>query len=207
MSGDYRAQTPHARIAGVDEAGRGPLAGPLVVAAVVLDPVRAPAGIDDSKRLSAKKREALYATIIEQAVAWSVIVVEADEIDRRNIFHATLHGMRRAVEALGSAVDHALIDGNKLPPGLPCAARAVVGGDGLEPAIGAASILAKVSRDRAMLTLHQQYPDYGFDRHMGYPTPEHLAALQRVGPCPQHRRSFAPVRAALALHPQQASLL
>lgn len=207
MSGDYRAQTPHARIAGVDEAGRGPLAGPLVVAAVVLDPARAPAGIDDSKRLSAKKREALYSAILEQAWGWSVVVIEAEEIDRRNIFQATLHGMRRAVEALGCTVDQALIDGNRLPPGLPCAARAVVGGDGLEPAIGAASILAKVSRDRAMLALHERHPGYGFDRHMGYPTPEHLAALQRLGPCPEHRRSFAPVRAALALHPQQASLL
>jgi ribonuclease HII len=203
----YRALTPHARIAGVDEAGRGPLAGPLVVAAVVLDPSRAPAGIDDSKRLSAKKREALYPAILEQALAWSVIVIEAEEIDRRNIFQATLHGMRRAVEALACAVDQALIDGNKLPPRLPCAARAVIGGDGLEPAIGAASILAKVSRDRAMQALHAQHPGYGFDRHMGYPTPEHLAALQRIGPCAQHRRSFAPVRAALGLHPQQASLL
>jgi ribonuclease HII len=203
----YRALTPHARIAGVDEAGDGPLAGPLVVAAVVLDPSRAPAGIDDSKRLSAKKREALYPAILEQALAWSVIVIEAEEIDRRNIFQATLHGMRRAVEALACAVDQALIDGNKLPPRLPCAARAVIGGDGLEPAIGAASILAKVSRDRAMQALHAQHPGYGFDRHMGYPTPEHLAALQRIGPCAQHRRSFAPVRAALGLHPQQASLL
>jgi ribonuclease HII len=203
----YRALTPHRHIAGVDEAGRGPLAGPLLVAAVLLDPARTPAGIDDSKRLSAARREALYGAIVEQAVAWSVVTIEAEEIDRRNIFQATLEGMRRAVAALGPQARQALVDGNRVPPGLPCPATAVVGGDAREPAIGAASILAKVSRDRIMLALHERHPDYGFDRHMGYPTPEHLAALQRLGPCPQHRRSFAPVRTALALRPQQASLL
>lgn len=184
--------------AGVDEAGRGPLAGPVAVAAVILDPGRPIPGLDDSKKLSERKRETLYAQIIEHALAWHIVLVDADEIDALNIFHATMAGMRRAVAGLAPAPHEALIDGNKLPPGLPCAARAIVGGDALEPAIGAASILAKVTRDRLMVAMDATYPGYGFAVHKGYPTATHLAALRRLGPCPQHRRSFAPVRAALA---------
>ncbi|KQZ59890.1 ribonuclease HII [Lysobacter sp. Root559] len=186
------------RIAGVDEAGRGPLAGPVVVAAVVLGPGRTPVnGLDDSKQLSAQRREALYARIVERALAWSVVYVEVDEIDRINIFQATMAGMRRAVEAVAHAAELARIDGNALPRGLPCPAEALIGGDARDRAIMAASILAKVSRDRHMRELHAQWPQYGFDEHKGYGTPAHLAALAAHGPCPQHRRSFAPVRAAL----------
>ncbi|MFT3762673.1 MAG: ribonuclease HII [Pseudoxanthomonas sp.] len=184
----------HHLVAGVDEAGRGPLAGPVAVAAVILDPARPIDGLDDSKRLAEAKREALYPLIVERALAWRLEFVETGEIDRLNILQATLAGMRRAVAALQPAARHALIDGNRLPKDLPCPAEALVGGDAREPAIMAASILAKVARDRLMLRLHAQWPQYGFDRHKGYPTPEHLAALARHGPCPQHRHSFAPVR-------------
>ena len=186
-----------ARIAGVDEAGRGPLAGPLVVAAVVLDPRRPIDGVADSKVLTEARREALYPQIVEGAIAYCIVVVEPDEIDRLNIFQATMQGMRRALLGLGTAPDLALIDGNKLPPDLPCDARALVGGDASEACIGAASILAKVTRDRLMLALDPQHPHYGFARHKGYPTPEHLDALRRHGPCAQHRRSFAPVWASM----------
>ena len=181
-------------IAGVDEAGRGPLAGPVVVAAVILDPARPIAGLNDSKKLSEAKREALYPLIIERALAHCVIVVEADEIDRLNIFQATMVGMSRSVAGLTPTAHEALIDGNKLPKDLPCPGRAIVGGDALEPAISAASILAKVSRDRLMVALNETFPGYGFAVHKGYPTPAHLAALEQLGPCIQHRRSFAPVR-------------
>lgn len=183
--------------AGVDEAGRGPLAGPLAVAAVILDPRRPVAGLDDSKKLSEKKREALYPQIVERALAWHIVRLEVEEIDALNIFHATMAGMRRAVAGLSPAPHEALVDGNKLPPGLPCPGRAIVGGDALEPAISAASILAKVARDRWMKALDADFPGYGFAVHKGYPTPDHLAALQRLGPTPQHRRSFAPVRRLL----------
>jgi ribonuclease HII len=183
--------------AGVDEAGRGPLAGPVVVAAVILDPARPVAGLDDSKRLSEKKREALYPQILECALSHCVIVVEAAEIDRLNIFQATMAGMRRAVAGLAPAAHEALVDGNQLPRELPCPGRAIVGGDALVPAISAASILAKVTRDRLMVALDAVHPGYGFAVHKGYPTPAHLAALQRLGPCAQHRRSFAPVRQLL----------
>ena len=180
--------------AGVDEAGRGPLAGPVVVAAVILDPARPIAGLDDSKKLSEKRREALYPQIVECALAHCVVVVEAREIDRLNIFQATMAGMSRAVAGLAPAAQEALVDGNKLPKDLPCPGRAIVGGDALEPAISAASILAKVTRDRLMVALDATHPGYGFALHKGYPTPAHLAALQRLGPCVQHRRSFAPIR-------------
>lgn len=183
--------------AGVDEAGRGPLAGPVVVAAVILDPARPIAGLDDSKKLSERKREALYPQVIERALAYCVIVVEAEEIDRLNIFQATMAGMSRAVAGLSPTAHEALVDGNKLPRDLPCAGRAIVGGDALEPAISAASILAKVTRDRLMVAMDAVHPGYGFAVHKGYPTPAHLDALQRLGPCPQHRRSFAPVARAL----------
>jgi len=183
--------------AGVDEAGRGPLAGPVVVAAVILDPARPIAGLDDSKKLSEKKREALYPLILERALAHCVVTVEAGEIDRLNIFQATMAGMRRAVAGLAIAPHEALVDGNKLPKDLPCPGRAIVGGDALVPAISAASILAKVTRDRLMVALDGVHPGYGFAVHKGYPTPSHLAALRRLGPTPQHRRSFAPVRELL----------
>ena len=185
------------RIAGIDEAGRGPLAGPVVVAAVVFAPGRTPVnGLDDSKVLSPKKRELLHARIIERALAYRIVSVEADEIDRRNIFQATMHGMREALLAVAHAADTARIDGNHLPPGLPCPAEAWVGGDARCRAIMAASILAKVTRDARMRELHARYPQYGFGRHKGYASPDHLQALRHHGPCPQHRRSFAPVREA-----------
>jgi ribonuclease HII len=184
-------------IAGVDEAGRGPLAGPLAVAAVILDPARPIAGLNDSKKLSEAKREALYPQIIEYALAYCVVLIEPHEIDRLNIFQATMTGMSRAVAGLSLLAHEALIDGNKLPRDLPCPGRAIVGGDALEPAISAASILAKVSRDRLMVAMDEVYPGYGFAVHKGYPTPIHLASLQQLGPCAQHRRSFAPVRLLL----------
>lgn len=184
-------------VAGVDEAGRGPLAGPVVVAAVVFDPARPRInGLDDSKQLTAARRELLYGRIVERALAWAVVAIEADEIDRINIYHATLLGMRRAVEAVAHVAGCARIDGNALPRDLPCRAEAWIGGDARDRSIMAASILAKVTRDRAMLALHDEHPHYGFAGHKGYSTPGHLAALRAHGPCPQHRRSFAPVREA-----------
>lgn len=188
------------RIAGVDEAGRGPLAGPVTVAAVILDPARPIAGLDDSKKLSEAAREALYPQIVERALAWRIEFVEREEIDGLNILQATLTGMRRALQALSPAADLARIDGNRLPKDLPCAAEALIRGDAIEPAIMAASILAKVARDRRMQDVHAQYPQYGFDRHKGYPCPAHVSALMTHGPCPEHRRSYAPVRAACERH-------
>ena len=191
------------RIAGIDEAGRGPLAGPVVVAAVVFDPAQPRInGLDDSKALTAKRRELLYPRIIERALAYRIVFIEPNEIDRRNIFQATLHGMREALLGVVHVADAARIDGNKLPPDLPCPAEAWVGGDARDRSIMAASILAKVARDRRMLELHAQYPQYGFDRHKGYPSPMHQEALRLHGPCPQHRRSFAPVQRALQAHPE-----
>ncbi|WP_404545355.1 ribonuclease HII [Dyella jejuensis] len=184
-------------VAGVDEAGRGPLAGPVVIAAVVLDPQRPIDGLDDSKKLSETKREALYPLIVERALAHCIVMIDTDEIDRINIFQATMLGMTRAVTGLAPAATEAWIDGNHLPKNLPCPGRAIVGGDALEPAISAASILAKVSRDRLMVAMDRQHPGYGFAAHKGYSTPEHLCALQRLGPCSLHRRSFAPVRILL----------
>jgi len=187
------------RIAGVDEAGRGPLAGPLTVAAVILNPTRPIPGLGDSKQLSEKRREALYPQIIEHALAWHIEFVSATEIDQLNILQATLTGMRRALLALSPAPTHALIDGNRLPRDLPCPASAIIGGDAIEPSIMAASILAKVARDRQMQALHHEYPHYGFDRHKGYPTKAHQQALMQHGPCPEHRRSYAPVQQSLQL--------
>ncbi len=183
-------------VAGVDEAGRGPLAGPVLAAAVILDPTRPIDGLDDSKKLTEKKREALFPLIQERALAWSIGRAEVEEIDRLNILHATMLAMRRAVEALPIQPDTALIDGNRCPD-LSCAAEAVVGGDRLVPAISAASILAKVARDREMLLLEQRYPGYGFARHKGYPTPLHVQKLEELGVTPAHRRSFGPVRKRL----------
>jgi len=186
-------------VAGVDEAGRGPLAGPVAVAAVILRPDHGLDGLDDSKRLTEARREALYPRILSAALAWRVEFVDCAEIDRLNILQATLTGMCRALRALDPAAQMARIDGNQMPRDLPCPAETVVGGDGLEPAIMAASILAKVSRDRHMRELHLKYPQYGFDRHKGYASREHLAALEEHGPCPVHRRSFMPVQMSLAL--------
>ena len=188
-------------VAGVDEAGRGPLAGPVVVAAVILDPEQPLAGLDDSKKLSADRREALAPLIRDRSLAWCIAEVSPADIDRLNILQATLLGMRQSVERLELKPGLALVDGNRIPE-LPCEARAIVGGDGLEPAISAASILAKVARDGIMQRLHRRYPCYGFDRNKGYPTPGHLRELALHGPCAAHRRSFAPVRRAL-----QAGLL
>ena len=187
-------------VAGVDEAGRGPLAGPVSVAAVILDPDRPIDGLNDSKQLTETQRETLYPLIIERALAWRVEFVHREEIDQLNIRQATMEGMRRAVRALQPAAELARIDGNRIPTRLSCPAEALVGGDRLDAAIMAASILAKVTRDRAMVELHAQFPQYGFANHKGYSTPEHLSALTRHGPCPQHRRSFAPVRIALEAH-------
>lgn len=189
------------RIAGVDEAGRGPLAGPVAVAAVILDPSRPIAGLGDSKALSEARRDALEPLIRAHALAWHVEWVSAAEIDRLNILRATLEGMARAVKALTPGAERALIDGNRLPPGLPCPAEALVKGDAREPAIMAASILAKVARDRLMRELDALHPGYGFAMHKGYPTPAHLENLRRLGPCSEHRRSFAPVRACLESSP------
>ena len=183
------------RIAGVDEAGRGPLAGPVCVAAVVFPASRTPVnGLDDSKRLAPQRREELFPRIVERALAWHVAMVEVEDIDRLNIYHATMLGMRLAIEAVQHACDLVRVDGNALPKGLTCRAEALVGGDARERAIMAASILAKVTRDARMRELHARYPQYGFDRHKGYSCPEHFAALRAHGPCPEHRRSFAPVR-------------
>lgn len=184
-------------IAGVDEAGRGPLAGPVVVAAVILDPERPIDGLDDSKKLSEAKREALYELIVANAIAHCVVAMSVTEIDQLNIFQATMAGMSRAIAGLRPGAHEAWIDGNALPKDLPCPGRAIVGGDALEPAISAASILAKVTRDRIMVTMEQAYPGYGFASHKGYATPAHVEALQRLGPCIEHRRSFAPVKLML----------
>jgi ribonuclease HII len=179
--------------AGVDEAGRGPLAGPVVVAAVILDPARRINGLADSKVLRAARREVLADRIRARAIATSVIVIDVAEIDRINIFQATMLGMQRAHATLAPAPELALVDGNHLPRSLACAARAIVDGDAKERAISAASILAKVARDRIMCELDARFPGYGFAQHKGYSTPEHFEALQRLGPCCEHRRSFAPV--------------
>jgi len=180
--------------AGVDEAGRGPLAGPVVIAAVILDPARRINGLADSKVLTPERREVLDARIRERAIAFSVIAIDVADIDRYNILQATLLGMSRALAALAPAPALALIDGNQLPRELACPARAIVDGDAKERAISAASIVAKVARDRLMCELDTLHPGYGFAKHKGYATPEHLAALDRLGPCAQHRTSFMPVR-------------
>jgi len=187
-------------ICGVDEAGRGPLVGAVVAGAVVLDPSNPIEGLKDSKKLTAARREYLYEQIMEKAKAWGVGEASPAEIDEMNILQATMLAMRRAIEdltsRLGSWPDKALIDGNRCPE-LPIAAEAIVKGDAKEPAISAASIVAKVTRDRQMISLHERYPEYGFAQHMGYPTEAHFAALKQYGACDQHRRSFSPVRKVL----------
>jgi ribonuclease HII len=183
-------------IAGVDEAGRGPLAGPVVVAAVILDAARPIEGLADSKALSARQREALRAQILAHARATAIVCVAVEEIDLYNIFQATMRGMSRALRALTLKPELALIDGNKLPKDLPCQGRAIVKGDQSEACISAASILAKTTRDALMIEAASIYPGYGFEVHKGYPTPTHLAALRSLGACAIHRRSFAPVQNA-----------
>ena len=187
-------------ICGVDEAGRGPLVGSVVAGAVVLDPENPIEGLRDSKKLSAARREYLYEQIMVKAKAWGVGEASPAEIDDINILQATMLAMRRAIEdltnRLGAWPDKALIDGNRCPE-LPIAAKAIIKGDSKEPAISAASILAKVTRDRQMQLLHKRYPQYGFAQHMGYPTEAHFAALKEFGACDEHRRSFSPVRKVL----------
>jgi ribonuclease HII len=185
-------------IAGVDEVGRGPLVGAVVTAAVFLDPARPIVGLADSKKLSEKRREALYVEIKEKALAWSLGRAEPHEIDQLNILHATMLAMQRAVAGLGITPDMVLIDGNRCPV-LPMASQAVVRGDSKVAEISAASILAKVTRDREMVELDRQFPEYGFAKHKGYPTPVHLESLSRLGAISHHRRSFAPVKRALGL--------
>lgn len=185
-------------IAGVDEVGRGPLAGPVVAAAVILDPLRPIAGLADSKRLTANRRAALDIIIRENALAWSLGRAEVAEIDQINILQASLLAMQRAVESLAICPSHALVDGNRCPQ-LACTVEAIVAGDSSEPAISAASIIAKVARDREMVEMDLQYPGYGLAQHKGYPTKAHLQALLEHGVTPIHRRSFGPVRRILAM--------
>ncbi|MFC7053590.1 ribonuclease HII [Hansschlegelia quercus] len=184
-------------VAGVDEVGRGPLAGPVVAAAVVLDPKRVPKGLADSKALTRERREELFIEIMAKAeVAFAA--ASTDRIEKINIRGASLWAMTRAVASLGVKPDLVFVDGRDTPPGLACPAKTVIGGDALVQSIAAASIVAKVVRDRMMARLGEIYPHYGFERHMGYGTPEHLAALQLHGPCSHHRRTFAPIAALLA---------
>ena len=183
-------------IAGVDEVGRGPLAGPVVAAAVILDPAHPISGLADSKQLSPARRGRLALEIRANALAWALGRAEVAEIDQINIFQASLLAMRRAVEALAITPDQVLVDG-KHCPSLPYPCQAIIKGDATVPAISAASILAKVARDAEMRVLDKHYPHYGFAQHKGYPTAAHREALHRLGPCPEHRRSFGPVAAAL----------
>ena len=184
-------------ICGVDEAGRGPLVGSVVAGAVVLDPNQPIIGLRDSKKLSPARREQLYAEIMQKARAWGIGQASPNEIDTLNILQATMLAMRRAIEALserlGEWPSKALIDGNRCPI-LPITSEAIIKGDAKEPAISAASIIAKVTRDQQMQVLHTQYPQYGFNQHMGYPTEAHMQALKQYGPCEEHRRTFSPVR-------------
>lgn len=183
-------------VAGVDEAGRGPLAGPVIVAAVAFEARRHPRGLNDSKLLSATDRERLYAKILRSGIV-SIAIASRARIDRINILQASLWAMTKAVMGLSRRPDHVLVDGNLLPPRLPCAGEALVSGDSRSISIAAASIVAKVTRDRLMERVGDAFPGYGFEQHRGYSTPGHFAALEALGPCPQHRRSFAPVRSKL----------
>ena len=185
-------------IAGVDEVGRGPLAGPVVAAAVILDPARPVEGLDDSKRLTPRRREQLAAEIRDRALAWALGRSEPDEVDRVNVLQASMLAMQRAVAGLLVAPGHVLVDGNRAPA-FTVAATAIVGGDGRVPSIAAASILAKVARDTEMTSLEESWPGYGFARHKGYPSAEHLEALKGLGVTPLHRRSFGPVRALVVV--------
>ena len=191
------AQT-HELVAGVDEVGRGPLCGAVVTAAVILDPNRPILGLNDSKKLTEARREKLFDEICEKALSWHIARAEVEEIDELNILHATMLAMQRAVAGLSITPELVFIDGNRCPA-LPMEARAVVKGDSLVAAISAASILAKVTRDAEMTELDSRHPEYGFARHKGYPTPEHLAILAERGPLPEYRKSFKPVRRALGI--------
>ncbi|MGO2233207.1 ribonuclease HII [Marinomonas sp. UCMA 3892] len=184
-------------LAGTDEAGRGPLAGEVVAAAVILDPAQPIAGLADSKKLSEKKREALFVEIQEKALAYGIARATIEEIDELNILHASMLAMSRAVALLSIEPEHVLVDGNRIPPNLPCSAEAVVKGDARHAAISAASILAKVTRDRDIVQVAQIYPEYGFEKHKGYPTALHLEAIRLHGITPIHRRSFGPVKKIL----------
>ncbi|GGC08036.1 ribonuclease HII [Marinobacterium zhoushanense] len=198
---DFR---PAGLVAGVDEVGRGPLVGNVVAAAVILDPARPIVGLTDSKKLSAARRERLYSEIQDRAIAWAIASASPEEIDELNILHASMLAMRRAVLALDPQPEYALIDGNRCPE-LPCPSEPVIKGDLLVEAISAASILAKVYRDREMQALHQRYPQYGFASHKGYPTQAHFEALRVHGVLPEHRRSFAPVKRVLDAKPIQST--
>ncbi len=203
----FRCRYTGWKLAGVDEVGRGPLIGAVVTAAVILDPERPIAGLADSKKLTEKRREALYEQIVEQAAAWSLGRCESHEIDRLNIYQATLLAMERAVAGLGIEPEYVLVDGNRCPK-WRWRSEPVIQGDGRVEAISAASILAKVTRDREMVALEAQYPGYGLAQHKGYPTPVHLEALNRLGATPLHRRSFRPVqevidRIGMFRHPQE----
>lgn len=189
---------PAGLVCGIDEAGRGPLAGPVVAAAVILDPARPIPGLNDSKKLSEKKRVALAELIRERAIAWAVAEASVEEIDRINILQASLLAMQRAVAGLAVRPISALVDGNRCPQ-LDIPTEAIIQGDGKIASIAAASILAKTVRDAGMRVLHAQYPQYGFDRHMGYPTAAHFKALEEHGASPVHRRSFGPVAKQLSL--------
>lgn len=193
---DHELAIPAGRVAGVDEAGRGPLAGPVVAGAVILDPENPITGLDDSKRLSASRRERLFDEIQEKALAWAVASASVAEIDSINILQATMLAMQRAVNALQPTAEHALVDGNRCPE-LSCPAQAIVRGDSKVAAISAASILAKVTRDREMQALDVMYPGYGLAQHKGYPSKAHVEALEMLGASPIHRRSYAPVRKVL----------
>lgn len=193
---DDEIELPPGRVAGVDEAGRGPLAGPVIAGAVILDPSRPIDGLRDSKRLTARRREHLYEEISERALAWAVGRAEVDEIDLINILQASLLAMQRAVQALMPAPEHVLVDGNCCPV-FACPAQAIVKGDDKVAAISAASVMAKVTRDREMVAMDRVYPGYGLAQHKGYPSKAHMDALETLGITPIHRRSYAPVRRIL----------
>lgn len=194
------------KIAGVDEAGRGPLVGSVVAAAVILDPNNPIEGLNDSKKLTEKKREKLFIEIREKALAWAIAEASAAEIDEHNILQASLLAMRRAVEALPVQPEHVLVDGNKVPQGLAMSCDAVVGGDALHAEISAASILAKVTRDHQMIEMDQKHPQFGFAKHKGYPTKAHFEAIALHGVIDEHRRSFGPVKKVLATLQQEVKL-
>lgn len=194
------------RIAGVDEAGRGPLVGSVVAAAVILDPNNPIEGLNDSKKLTEKKREKLFIEIQEKALAWAIAEASAAEIDEHNILQASLLAMRRAIEALDIQPDHVLVDGNKIPQGLAMSCDAVIGGDALHAEISAASILAKVTRDHQMVAMDHKFPHFGFAKHKGYPTKAHFEAIALHGVIEEHRRSFGPVRKAIAAMQEQSEL-
>lgn len=184
-------------VAGIDEAGRGPWAGPVVAAAVILNPAKIPRGINDSKQMTLDERESLFDKIMTHALAVKAVAAEVEEIDRLNILWATMSAMEQAVRGLTIAPVHALIDGNRAPREMPCPYQTIIEGDARSQSIAAASIIAKVTRDRIMCERAQSHPEYGFERHKGYGTPEHADLLMRHGPCTEHRRSFAPVRVAM----------